>query len=409
MWPRLRHNWPGCNMPIRQFWPAAPLIYLRANPKLATVGVSLFIGMLASSFLSLFLAVNFAQQGFWPIVTYFETWLIPADLLLFPAFFLFMKKRSPRSVIWPASGCQLLGMVLLTVFHDQHQAWVVGPLVALFATGYWQMNQLAMASHTTQAARGFEVSFLAGVSEIGVLIGASSGALVSALHPSFSPQYIAFGLQALATLMLGLTLPKTSVRDGGAANQGELIIEPFWRCFWRFPRQNLGIAVGALHELAVVMLVSTWLVNSGYPIIMLGGLRLSSSVATFLLAPLCGRLIHKQQGGEFKLAALLGVLAWLLVLAIPQMAGVIGASLLWPLSAFFMRTGLESRYFSRRSSTQILVRQVILALVRLPSLLVMCWFATRQPHLYPVLGILVALLILPYGIYLLRSEKERAL
>jgi ABC-type Fe3+-siderophore transport system permease subunit len=74
-----------------------------------------------------------------------------------------------------------------------------------------------------------------------------------------------------------------------------------------------------------------------------------------------------------------------------------------------MRTGLESRYFSRRSSTQILVRQVILALVRLPTLPVLCWFATRQTHLYPVAGIVVAMLILPYGIYLLRSEKERAL
>jgi hypothetical protein len=396
-------------MPIRNFWPAAPLAYLRGNPQLAIVGLSLFIGMLASSFLSLYIAVDFARQGFWPITTYFETWLIPADLLLFPAFFIVMRKRSPRSVIWAASGCQVLGMVMLTVLHGRHEAWIIGPLVALFATGYWQINQLAMAAHTTRAARGFEVSFLAGVAEVGALIGASTAALLSAMHLPFAPQYIAFVLQAAATLMLGLTLPKASSLAGDDVQQGGLAIEPFWACFRRFPRQNLGIAVGAVHELAVVMLLATWLVSSGYQVITLGGLRVGSSIATFLLAPLCGRLIHRQQGGEFKLASGLGVLAWLLVLTVPHLAGVAIAALIWPLSAFFMRTGLESRYFSRRSSTQILVRQVILALVRLPTLPVLCWFATRQTHLYPVAGIVVAVLILPYGIYLLRSEKERAL
>ena len=396
-------------MPLRTYWPTAPLSYLRANPLLVSIGVSLFIGMLASSFLSLYIAVDFARQGFWPIVTYFETWLIPADLLLFPAFFLFMKNRSPRSVIWAASGCQLLGMTLLIMMHDRHEAWIVGPLVALFATGYWQMNQLAMACHTTKAARGFEVSFLAGISEVGLLIGASSGALLSAMHLSFQPHYIAFVLQAVATLMLGLTLPKTSAQANGTVKQGELVVEPFLSCFRRSPRQNLGIAVGAVHELAAVMLLSTWLISSGFPVITLGGLRVSSSIATLLIAPLCGRLIHAQKGGEFKLASFLGICAWGLVLAIPNLAGVAVASLIWPLSAFFMRTGLESRYFSRKSSTQILVRQVLLALVRLPCIPVLCWFATRQPQLYPVAGIIVALLILPYGAYLLRSEKESAL
>jgi MFS family permease len=379
---------------------------LRDNPMIVALGASLFAGMLASSFLSLYLAVNFAEQGFRAIVGYLEGWLVTAGFILFPAFSLLIKKTSVRIVVIAAVACQIAGMVLMIALYGDRSPWIVGFMVALFATGYWQMHHLAMAQHTSSERRGMEISFLAGVSQIGTLIGAASGGLLAAAPTAFHPQYIAFILQFLATCGLGLTMPRARLTEDVDGNARTLSRENFWTALGKYPRQNLGVMVEAMHELIFSFLLSVWLISTGFPVILLGALRIIGSLTGFMLMPVCGRLIHRRKGLEFKISALTGTAGWSMVAIAPIVPVIIVASFLWPLSALFLKTGLESRWYSRRSSTQILVREVILTCVRIPCIVVFAWFATLHTTIYPIVGILISLLVLPYGAYLLRSERE---
>jgi uncharacterized membrane protein len=378
---------------------------LRSNPFILSVGASVFVGILAASFLGLWLAISFAREGFWALVWYFESWMVPAGFVLFPFFFFIMKKTSMRSVALAALACQIVGVGLMIISRGQMRPCTAGVMAALFSTGYWQMHHLALSQITSHEGRAVELSFLAGLTGVASLTGAAIAGVMSGFSAEYA-LYIAFILQAAATLGLALTLPKAGVRTSTAA---DIETERFWVGLRAYPRQNLGMAVDALHELVTALFLSTWLVTAGFPVIFFGVFRAIGSIAAVFVMPFCAAIVHRGRGQEFRWAGLAGIGGWLVVLIIPSAFVILAANFLWSMAVVFLNTGLESRWYSRRSPDQILTRELVLTCVRVPGIIVFAWIATRHPSFYPLAGIATSLIVLPYGVYLLGSQRESSI
>lgn len=379
---------------------------LLRNPQLLLVYLSLIGGALASYFLDLYLVIDMARTGYAGVVLYLETWYGVAGIILFPLFFYSFQFLSRRSFGIVMIISQLAGVAFLLTPRALEHPVSLGLLQALFATAYYQMLHINLAAHSSAEHRGFEMSLAQSLRRIGGVAGALLAGALAMTQLPINPVYMAFGIQLAATLGLIISSPEIiSPESGKRAAQGTVHIEGFRHVFKRFPRQNLGTAAEALVE-GIMDLLPVWLTVSGMGSLAIGALKGGQALLSVTLVPLVGKIVHRDRGEEFALGSALGVIGWLAMLVGLTKGGIMLSAMAWTAADNFIETGLETRRYSRRSATQIFVREIILTLVRIPMIPLAAWMAFYSTQGYIVIGIVTYIGVGFAGYALSRARHE---
>lgn len=377
------------------------------DPHLLLVYLSLFLGAVSNYFINIYLAIDMVRMGYASIVIYMEGWLGIAGFILFPLFFYSFTKFSKRGFVALVLGSQIAGTLLLFASGMSNDPLYLGIVRALFATAYYQMLHINLAAHASEDNRGFEMSLAQSIGKMGGILGAVLGGFLVSVHIGVNPMLMAFLLQLLATLGLVLTSPPIkTLADHETAAKGQVHVEDFWQTFKKYPRQNWGTAAEAFFEVTVMLMIPIWLTLQGIGSIMVGLLKALEAVLAIFIVPIAGRIVHRQKGEEFFLGSAAGTLAWLPFLIGTTGAGVIFSIINWSLAGSLIQSGLETRRYSRRSATQVFVREIILTLVRMPAIPVVAWLAFYATNGYIALGITACVLAGLAGRALANAPEE---
>lgn len=204
--------------------------------------------------------------------------------------------------------------------------------------------------------------------------------------------------------------PRVSRRSIEERTQGEVGFESLKATLFNYPRQYVGVGLEVILEFTSRNLFAVWLLLNGVSplfVTSLYGIRIASTIAA---APLINRLVVRQRGEEFLGAAFLGVSGWVLLILFPsgvEVVALVSGSFLLGISSFLFITGLESRWYSRRSITQILMRELVLSVVRLFSIPLLSWLVFFDPFYFAVLALVMCAAQAPYGRWLMTSSRER--
>lgn len=376
------------------------------NLRLSVTYLSLFFGILAGSFLSVYAAIDTVKAGAAGLIAFYYVWFILAGFVFFPLFFLLFRNFSRRVFIGTVLGTQIVGTVLLFLKDGAMQPWHLGVVMALFGTGYWQMHHINLAAYTSREGRGFEVSLANTLTQAAHILGGVFAGMLSQHEAGASVSLIvAFGAQLAATLGLALSSPRavraTDTSTPDIPEAGHVLLENFRDIAWRFPRQNIGTALSAVMALVFVIMLPAWLKIIGLSGTMIGFIRGGQAIVTSVLSPYAGKLTQEESGREFKISALSGVVGWMLPLAASFSAPMVAlSSLCLAASSLFFSTGIEARWYVRRSMTQILVREIILTVARIVFVPVVALLAFGPASGYALFGLAVAVLAWPMGIWL---------
>lgn len=374
--------------------------------------LSLFLGLLGQSYLFVYLAIDMAKLGYQAVVTYYEAWLLTGGLILFPALFYIFKYGGRRVFVGSVIALELIGAAVMLMCGQHTTPLVMGLIVATFGTGYWQMHHLNIAGHTSGDARGFEVSLAKVIGQIGGIAGSAIAGFSMAYGSAMHTAGAAFALIFIATVGLTWTLPRVREQDAKSDtdDRGSIIMENLWQVIKSHPRQNVATFCEAVYEIYMSMIMPVWLTLMGVAGYLVGITKMLQACVTALFAPMSGHAIHAGKGDEFKIAATTGALGSLPMLAFgPALVPLLTASFLWGVSRLMFLTGLESRWYSRRSATQVLSREIVLTLGRVVSVPAIAWVAFHAPLWYMPLGVALSLAVWPAGRYLMASTRESAL
>lgn len=372
-----------------------------SNPKLGALFLSLAAGKFAFSFIGTYLAIDMLRLGFEGIVAYLGMWLIPAGFIGFPFFFFLSRRYGFSRAQMAIVIMQFAGMAMVLFIPGLTvQPYLVGLTLFLMATGYWQMVHICLAAHASDGARGYEIGLAKSIAEVATVIGAAAAGFALA-YDAGATLSASFILVAFATFGLIYSTPEQV--EGDTAGQGSISFEGLFSAIKRYPGQNIATALEAAFEMHISFLRTTWLAALGVAATAIGIIGGLQALWTTMLVPLIGRFIHDNKGTEFRAASVAGFVSW-----VPMLLGTAGvwvSSFFWAAAVSFFRCGLESRWYQDRSATQILMREIMLTIVRIPCIPLFAWVILNAPEYYPYIGMGIACLLWPVGLRILRKPQ----
>jgi hypothetical protein len=380
--------------------------------KILILYIASFVGSIAFGFQTVFLSIDLFSLGFSGITKFYLFWLVPAGFLFFPVFS-FLKQHFPRHFISSILGSQIAGLLLMYILKTNVADGTNDPLFAglanaFAATGFWQLHHLALAGCSSAERRVKEVT----TAKMCFLLGRVLGAWLGGLGALYSGEFVLFWISCLfltfSTIGLGSICPKLE-KDSNllTAKTGTVVTEGLLKTLTAYPRQYLGVCLEVIIEITSNHLFAVWLLATGASpgiVASLYAIRIASSILT---APFMELLIKQQKGREFLLASLTGVSGWLLLIYFPltTFEAIIGVFLLG-VGSFLFVTGLESRWYARRSISQILMREIVLTINRIVAIPLLSFFIfTAQPY-YIFVSILSFALAAPFGRLLVSNRHE---
>jgi hypothetical protein len=384
---------------------------IRPQLKLLVLYLGCFLGFGALAFQSIFFAVDLYTFGPRGVSGFYLGWFLLSGLLLFPLF-TWCKKSHPSFfllLILATGGLGLFGA--WQTMGSGLSPYLIGIQNALIVTGFFQLYHLVIAGVTTSEGRTKELAIVKITSQIGGILGASLGGLVGqqyAFGESFLGSALVFGI---GTVALAVISPRVKSADYSSVRApGEVHSEPLLDVILGYPRQNCGVVLDAFLHTSANFLLPIVLLVRGFSPQSVGFLYATRLTATLLLAPLMHRSIANGEGREFVLGSFLGCSGWLiLIFASPHIFSFLIATTLLSCALFLTSIGLETRWYARRSMTQILARELILTAARLVAVPLLSFAAFRAPNIYLACGFISAALIYPYGRWLLACNREGGL
>ena len=378
---------------------------------MALLYIGCFLGFGALAFQSIFLAVDFFKLGASGITAYYLGWLIPSGFILFPLLTWF--KKSHPSLFIPVIGAlEIIGLWSATwAITDRSDPIMLGFINALVVTGYFQLFHLALAGVTSDARRTRELAISKIAAQIGGICGASLGGFLFVDLGHGIPFFISAVCYVIATLALAVISPKVRRSDSVSEQAaGEVHAEPLIWAIFNYPRQNIGVVLEAFADFSSIYLLPVLLLRMGFEPTLIGLLHATRLTAALVLAPIAQRTIASGNGREFLASSLFGIAGWLLFIQ-PEPVFFISliASILLGCKGFLLALGLETRWYARRSMSQILARELVLTAARIIAIPLLACSAFKAPTLYLAIGLGSAILIYSYGLWLTRSAREGAL
>ena len=384
---------------------------IQTHIKLLVLYVGCFLGFGALAFQSIFFAIDLYTFGPEGVSGFYLGWFLLSGLILFPLF-TWCKTKQPSLFLWLILTTGCLGILgAWKTIDSEVSPSLTGIQNALVVTGFFQLFHLAIAGVTTSDGRTKELAIVKITSQIGGILGASLGGIVGqyyGLGESFLCSALVF---AIGTVALAVISPRVKSSNSGSVQPlGEVNAEPLLEAILGYPRQNWGVVLDAFIQTSGNFLLPLILLVRGFSPGSIGFLYAIRLMATLTLASVMHRRIANGEGREFVLAAFLGCAGWLILLFVsPHLLSFLVATTFLSCAIFLTSIGLESRWYARRSITQVLARELILTVTRLVAVPLLSFAAFRTPSLYVVFGLISAALIYPYGRWLLASDREGAL
>ncbi|MEJ0063156.1 MAG: hypothetical protein WDO70_08130 [Alphaproteobacteria bacterium] len=143
-----------------------------------------FLGSLGLGFVGVFTAIDVLRFGMDGMMAYFLARFGIAGFLLFPLFTWAYYRWPRRRFFGFVLFSELLALAPLLHPAILQHPLMIGTCLACAGTGYWQVFHLAMAAHTSDKSRGYEVSLSQICQTFGGIAGYLAAGAAAALQMS---------------------------------------------------------------------------------------------------------------------------------------------------------------------------------------------------------------------------------
>ena len=306
-----------------------------------------------------------------------------------------VSRYNPKLVYATIATILAAALIYTYIKQDSLTPLEIGMLYGLFTSPFWGIFHVIFAVSTSKSNIGNEVS-LAGT---GMTLGTSAGFLAGGLFLGSAYQefalIIGFSFIATATFCLILYAIKlrlrTYLRGNGALD--ESMKEAFLRCRYR----SLGSVFEGIFNLCAGNLWIVFMAFNGIAAAMVGVWNALMIVIKIIFTPIAGSLVNHGQRREMLLGSSLTALGWAPLLFTNAL--ILPAMYIWSIGAQLYATGLSSAWYSSRTISSLMVREIILGITRVSFLFVLVPLLYADSFYFVAISVFFAVLMVIYSIY----------
>jgi hypothetical protein len=352
-----------------------------------------FLGSLGVSFLQVFVALDMLRFGISGMMAYFMIRFALAGFVLFP-FFTWLYFNRPRHWFMAAIlGTECIALLPLFAPDILQHPMPVGVCLALASTGYWQAFHLAMTAQTSDRGRGYEVSLSQIFQTVGGIAGSLAGGAASAWHFGPGTALVGFVVQIAATIMFFRSIPRPKSSDAQVAH-GQVQATRLRDEIFGNPQRSFLTLLDGVYAVMADVLLPAWLKLIGIAALGVGVVNALRTAMQIVAAPLTGKFFAADKQAELRLGSTLGLIGWLPWCFAPQSWLLLASIPLWSCGNILYRTGIEGRWYSNRSATAILAKEILLTIARLLSAMLIIPAMFGYPAGFAWLAVVTAVMMI---------------
>ncbi|MGB4102088.1 MAG: MFS transporter [Alphaproteobacteria bacterium] len=244
-----------------------------------------FLGSLGVSFLQVFLALDMLRFGVTGMMDFFITSYAVSGLILFPMMTWLYFNKSRCWFFAVIIGTEFMALVPLFAPEILQVPMLVGACRALASAGYWQAFHLAMAAHTSDQGRGYEVTLSQIFQTLGGIVGGLAGGAAIALHADASIALCGFAVEIIATIMFLRRIPKPQ-QNGTHPEAGQIQATNLRNEIFNNPQRSFLTLLDAVYAVMVDILMPAWLKLMGVAAFSIGVVHALRTTIQVIVAPL---------------------------------------------------------------------------------------------------------------------------
>lgn len=394
---------PGPQSALLRFLYNAFVLPFKDRSRAYIYFVSFFFA-LGSAFLDIFIAIDVAALGAAEL-TRFLVGKFGLIMVLIPIG-VYGIGRVKDPVLY---GAYLL-LVVCALGFIMAQGGQVSPLEAglLFAVAvspFWAVFHVMFATATTDDNIGNEVSLAGTGMTVGMTFGFVLGGLCSQYDLEAIGMIAGFGVLIVSTAALVLRAMTTgfsrNLRESGAMD--ETLFGAFKRCRYR----SIGVFLEGIFQLPSGNLWIVYLSLSGIAAGAVGIWQGVMVLARVVVTPFAGALVNHGRRREMLLGSGLNLLGWT-----PFLYGVTTGAVLvfmnvWAVGMQLFSTGLTSAWYSSRTVSGIMVREIVMGMGRTGFIFVLVPLLYADGAAFINTVVVLAAIMVIYSVLWMRSIRMK--
>lgn len=365
------------------------------DQKMSSLYTALGAGVFGFAFIDLFFILSLANLGAPSLIVFFTLRFVLANLMMHPAITVAHNALGFRATVIALSALQALIMTCVafdsTALTSPYMAAV---FLAIASTPYWHFYHLVMTHKTSDHNRGNEVS----IANILTSIAAAGGSIVAGTFADFhlndTGQWTGTLIIIVATILMGRLVIITQDDKKNAARAAKASVLVMIARLKISTMKTASTIFFGMHQAMTTYLLPVWLFLLGFDGLETGLILAATIILKLILSPFVGHLANQGAYKDIRLGCAFKIIGWAPwpIITDPLLFG--WSLTFWALGAHFHDTGIMSRWYAARYNEDISGREMCLGMGRILGTIAGVSILFNTIVLFPVLGLLVALLAL---------------
>lgn len=363
-----------------------------------------FFFALGFAFLDVFITIDAAGLGA-PELTAYMLAKFGGITVLMPAALLCMGRVGDK-VFYAV----LVAMMLAGLFYVVLRGGAVAPLeagffYALFVSPFWAVYHIMFAVATSDENMGNEISLSGTGMTVGITFGSLAGGVCSQLGLEAAGMIVGFLIVGAATTGLIVRAISSNLID--RLRQTGAIDETMWAALKRCKYRSLGSLLEGIFNIVGGNLWILYLRLAGISAAAVGAWQALMVVSKIIITPFAGALVNHGRRREMVLGAGLNLLGWTPFLFGAHSFFVMISMNVWAVGTHLFSTGLTSAWYGSRTIAAIVVREIILGVGRIATVLLLTPVIYASTEAFIDITIIVGAAMVVYAALWMRSLKMK--
>jgi hypothetical protein len=368
----------------------------------AYIYVTSMLFAFGAAFLEMFILLDFSDLPKIDMMYFLFIRFFCGTIIVCSVFYLI--SRHGGRVIYP----YILGVIIASLLYyiflmDPDSPIQVALMLGLISSPFWGIYHVLFAITASKENLGNEVS----IASTGMTIGTTIGFAAGGIFAQYELQTLALGIGFLATALsiFMLVAYAYKIRLKKNLQESGLLDETLGQAADRCRYRSLGAGFDGVLQLCGGNLWIVYLSLSGISATAVGLWNAIMVLIKIIFTPIAGTLVNHGRRREMVLGSIVQTVGWAPFL-IPS-ALVLPAMYVWSVGYQLFATGLNSTWYSTRTVSSLLLREMILGATRLISIPLLVPILYLDPVYFIIVTLIISALTIFYSLRWMKSIKDK--
>lgn len=300
-------------------------------------------------------------------------------------------------------GTLAVALLFYATLMDPNNPVQIGVMIGLLCAPFWGIYHVLFAVTASKENLGNEVSIAQTGMTIGTTIGFAAGGYFAQNDMQNIALLVGFVTTALSTLMLVIYAYRIRLRKN--LEKSGLLDETLGQAYDRCSYRSLGTAFDGIVQLIGGNLWVIYMSLAGISATAVGVWNAIMVLIKIIFTPIAGTLVNHGRRREMVLGSIIHTVGWVPFL-IPS-AIVLPAMYVWSVGYQLFVTGLNTTWYSSRTISSLLLREMILGAIRLIAIPLLVPILYLDPLYFIIVTIIISAFMVFYSLRWMKFMKDQ--